>query len=77
MRYVKSASYLKDYKIQVTFDDDKTKIVDLEKHLGGEIFEPLRDIYYFRRFKVNKDLDTITWENGADLSPDFLYEIGM
>ena len=30
----------------------------------------------FKEFKVNTDIDTVTWPNAADFSPDFLYEIG-
>jgi hypothetical protein len=25
----------------------------------------------------DEDLDTVVWENGADFSPDFLFEIGL
>jgi hypothetical protein len=76
MHAVKKAKYLEDFKLILTFDDQTDKIVDLFPHLYGEIFEPLNDISYFKRFKVNKDTDTIEWENGADMSPDFLYRIG-
>jgi len=41
------------------------------------MIEPLKDIAYFKSFRVNEDLDTVVWENGADFSPDFLYEIGQ
>jgi len=76
MHSVKIAKYLKDYEIILTFEDNVKKIVDLFPYLYGEIFEPLKDISYFKRFKVNEDTDTIEWENGADMSPDFLYKIG-
>ncbi len=76
MHFVKHAKYIEGYKIQLTFDNNKIKIVDLEQHLSGEIFEPLKDLTYFKTFKLDDDLDTIAWENGADISPDFLYEIG-
>jgi hypothetical protein len=26
---------------------------------------------------LNSDLDAIVWRNDADMSPDFLYEIGV
>lgn len=76
MHYIRKAKYIRDYKIEVTFADQKTKIVDLREHLRGEIFVPLQNIEYFKTFRVNEELDTIVWDNGADLSPDFLYEIG-
>jgi len=28
----------------------------------------------FKRFRVDTELDTISWETGADLAPEFLYE---
>jgi len=61
----------------LTFKDGDVKLVDLKPHLDGEIFEPLKDVNYFRTVSVNSELDTIVWENGADMSPDFLYEIGV
>ena len=38
---------------------------------------PLKDMSNFRSVQLNSDLDTIAWKNGADVSPDFLYEIGV
>ena len=76
MHFVTNASYVKDHKIQVWFDSGEIKLVDLGPHLTGPIFEPLKDLAYFKSFTVNQDIDTITWPNDADFSPDFLYEIG-
>ena len=53
------------------------KAVDLQAHLDGEVFQPLRDVDYFRTVLVNQDIQTIVWDNDADFSPDFLYEIGV
>lgn len=77
MHFVKDVAYVSEYKLLLTFDDGVVKLVDLEPYLDGEIFEPLRDLEYFRTVRVNPDIDTIVWENGADVSPDFLYEIGV
>lgn len=77
MHFVRDARYLVDYELLLTFEDGSVRRVDLEPHLDGEIFEPLKDISYFRTVRVNPDLDTIVWGNGADMSPDFLFEIGV
>ena len=37
------------------------------------VFEPLRDEAYFKQIRVNAELGTIEWPNGADLDPDVLY----
>jgi len=71
--FVKNAKYLKDYKIEVEFNDGKKGIVDLSDDLYGDIFEPLKDKKLFSKIKVDNDLETITWENGADLAPEYLY----
>jgi len=76
MHYVIDASYLCGYKLKIRFENDEVRIVDLSDHLDGPVFEPLKDLSYFKQFKVNPDIDTVVWPNDADFSPDFLYEIG-
>jgi hypothetical protein len=46
----------------------------LAKELWGEVFEPLKDVGLFRRCHVNTELNTIEWDTGADLAPEYLYE---
>ena len=76
MRIVKLAAYLGGHRLAVTFDDGVTKLIDLAPHIHGEIFEPLSSPEFFAKFQVDADTDTITWPNGADFSPDWLYSIG-
>jgi hypothetical protein len=68
---VLDAKYVAEYKLTVRFEDEKLLIVDLSEHLQGPIFEPLKDLSFFRQFTVNHDIDTVVWPNGADFSPDF------
>ena len=77
MHFVRNAKYDGDYRLILTFEDDSTRLADLKDELHGEVFLPLRDVNYFKTAKVNPDLDTVVWDNGADFSPDFLYEIGQ
>jgi len=72
--HVREAKYLHDYVIWLRFNDGAEGEIDLEPELDGEVFAPLLDKELFRRFQVDPELETIVWENGADLAPEFLYE---
>lgn len=76
MHIVKKMKYLENYRLSLTFDDKKTKIVDLESYLDRGVFLPLRDLNYFKKVQLNKEAGTIVWPNEADFCPDVLYEIG-
>ncbi len=76
MHFVKKVNYLNDHKLKLTFENDIIKFVDLKNHLNGDVLKPLKKIDYFKKVKVNSDIDTIVWPNEADFSPDFLFEIG-
>jgi hypothetical protein len=36
------------------------------------VFEPLKDPEVFRQVRVDEELGTVVWPNGADLDPDLL-----
>ncbi len=59
MHYVTEATYVNQYKIKVRFENNEVKLVDLGPHLDGPVFEPLKDLSYFKTFKVNPDIDTV------------------
>jgi len=73
--HVNDASYISDYQLKIKFNNDEIKKVDLKDELYGEIFEPLKDKEYFKKFFISHN--TIEWENGADFAPEFLFEIGQ
>lgn len=70
--WITNANYLKDYQIELEFNNSKKGIVDFEQYLNKKIFEPLKDVSIFKKFKLNSW--TIEWENGADFSPEFLLD---
>jgi len=76
MHWIKNAEYKKDYEVILEFENGNIKLVNLESHLNKGILQDLKEKTNFIKFKLNHDTDTIEWENGADFSPDFLYEIG-
>jgi hypothetical protein len=69
------AKHIKDYEVWIAFDNGKKGRVDLASQLKnrGGVFKPLQDIKYFKNFKIEND--TLSWENGADLAPESLYEL--
>lgn len=75
MLHIKSAKYISDYIIWVSFDDGSDGQVDLEESLKGPVFIPLKDKSLFSRVMVDPELETVVWPNGADLAPEYLKEL--
>ncbi len=69
--------YESGYSLILTFENGERKKADLKDRLIGPIFEPLKNIDYFKQVYVDRELGTIAWPNGADKAPDTLYEIGI
>ena len=72
-REVIEAKIIKDYMVEVVFDNLKRGVVDLRRYLGKGIFKELLNKKKFRQMKVDAELGTICWPNGADIAPDTLY----
>ncbi len=72
---VVKAEYVNDYKVRLWFNNHIMKVVDLKDSLVGVVFQPLHDINSFKNFAVK--YNTIEWENGADLAPEYLYSLPM
>ena len=71
---VKSVKVLEGFKALLTFTDGAEKTIDLSPYLRGPIFEPLKnDPAKFRQVRVDPELATIVWPNGADVCPDALF----
>lgn len=67
------ATHVKDYILEVTFNDGTASQIDFSQFFFGPIFEPLRDVNYFKKFFLEGW--TVAWPNGADIAPETLYEI--
>lgn len=66
--------YVRDYTVCIKFDDGVQGDVDISRSFKGPVFNPLRDLAFFKQVRVNPDLGTIVWPNGADVAPETLYE---
>lgn len=72
MLHIRQAKYICDYQIWLAFDDGSDGIVDLQDALHGPMFEPLLDPATFQSFRLDPELETLVWANGADFAPEFL-----
>jgi hypothetical protein len=73
--WVTEARHAGGYRIWLRFNDGVAGEVDLESRLFGEVFEPLRDPELFRQVRLEPELDTVVWPNGADFAPEFLHDL--
>jgi len=62
------------HRLFLGFDDGASGIIDLNAivHYDG-VFAALRDANYFALARVDPELGTVVWPNGADLCPDVLH----
>lgn len=68
------ARYVAGYKLRLKFSDGLEGDINLKDEIYGPVFEPSRDIETFKRFRLDSELHTLVWPNGADFSPEFLRE---
>ena len=71
---VVNVKILDGYNLLLHFNDGNSGKVNVEKIVKFEgVFSSLKDYDFFTKVRVNSDIGTICWENGADIAPDFLY----
>lgn len=70
--WVTEAKYIGAYSIYLKFNDGIEGIIDFKTLLNGKIFQPLKNVTFFKEFSLNPW--TLEWPNGADFAPEFLYE---
>jgi hypothetical protein len=70
---VTSATHLRNGQFEVTFNDGRHGVADLRGMLEGPIFDPLRDPEFMARGFVDPETRTLSWPNGADVAPEYLY----
>jgi len=69
------AQYRGAHRILLVFDDGVEATINFRTWLKGPVFEPLKEITYFRRFHL--DGGTVVWPNGADIAPEALHAAAL
>ena len=63
-----------DYKISIVFDDNTMQVIDFKPVLSGEIYGPLNERSLFNQVKIDNEVKTLVWPNGADFDPETLHD---
>lgn len=59
-----------DFSLRVVFEDGAEGVLDVKPYLSFGVFKKIRGIEQFKRVRVA--FDTVEWECGADLDPEFV-----
>ena len=60
----------KDFSLAVVFEDGAAGVLDMNPYLDFGVFKRLRDLEQFEQVRIA--FDTIEWECGVDLDPEFI-----
>ena len=61
-----------DFSLKVMLDNGETRLLDMKPYLDFGVFKKLRNYEKFKLARVA--FDTIEWDEGVDLDPEFVYE---
>ncbi len=62
------------YTLRVQFNDGVEQTIDFQPIMAGKLFAPLRDLALFNQVKLDPEVHTLVWPNGADFDPATLHD---
>jgi len=62
------------YTLRVRFDDATEQTINFEPMLAGELYGPLRELAVFNGVRIDPEIHTLVWPNGADFDPETLHD---
>ena len=71
---VRSFEIMSPYTLRVQFDDKTEQIINFRPVLAGELYAPLRDLSLFNQVRIDPEVKTLVWPNGADFDPATLHD---
>jgi hypothetical protein len=71
---VRSFEIVAPYTLRVRFDDHSEQTIDFRPILAGELYGPLRNLELFNQVRIDPEVQTLVWPNGADFDPATLHD---
>jgi hypothetical protein len=72
--HVRSFKIEAPFTLRVGFDDATEQVIDFQPVLAGELFGPLRNLTLFNQVRIDPEVSTLVWPNGADFDPATLHD---
>lgn len=69
-----SVKVVAPYTLNVGFDDGSAQTIDFQPVLAGELYGPLRNLGAFNQVRIDPEVHTLVWPNGADFDPATLHD---
>lgn len=64
---------IRPYTLQIAFDDGTKRVINFAPVLEGYYYAPLHDVTLFNQVRLDPEIHTLVWPNGADFDPATLY----
>jgi len=71
---VRSFEIVSAYTLRIGFDDNTEQTIDFRPILAGELYGPLRHLELFNQVRIDPEVATLVWPNGADFDPATLHD---
>jgi hypothetical protein len=71
---IKSFQIEAPFTLRVRFDDETEQVIDFRPILAGALYGPLRDSNVFNQVRIDPEVHTLVWPNGADFDPATLHD---
>jgi hypothetical protein len=70
---VSSFEKVAPFTLRVQFDDGTFQVIDFRPVLKGELYGPLQEPTLFDQVRIDSEVHTLVWPNGADFDPAILH----
>ena len=71
-RAISEVTANRDFSLKIVLDNGEKRILDMKPYLDFGVFKKISDFERFKRARVS--FDTIEWDDGVDLDPEFIYD---
>ncbi len=61
------------FTLHVQFDDGTSQVINFRPVLEGQLYGPLKEPKLFDQVRVDPEVHTLVWPNGADFDPAILH----